>query len=197
MYTLTHKWLDTDTIYKIPNSTTTLNIGAASYSSNLKIYDYAPSRPYGSEQGTIDIKRYTSIADQVSIHLFGNHDIYKVTTSPLMPMVEDYQLISSAEPTENVYIGNDVWIGNGVLILSNVTIGDGAVIGANCVVSKNVPPYAVAVGNPMRIIKYRFEDKIIEKLIKIKWWNWSREKIKINSKLLMSRNIHEFINLIN
>ena len=194
MYTLTHKWSDIDVIYKFPNSKTTLCFGAGSYSSNLKIYDYAPSLPDGSESGAISIGRYTSIADQVSIHLFGAHDIYKVTTSPLMPIIENYQIIGEPEKAENVYIGNDVWIGNGALILSDVVIGDGAVIGANCVVSKNVPPYAVAVGNPMRIIKYRFDDKVIERLLITKWWEWSHEKIKLNSKLLMSRDIIEFIN---
>lgn len=179
--------------YYIPNSTTQFKIGAASYANNLKIYDFFPSKPFGSESGTIEIKRYTSIADQVTIHLFGSHDYHKITTSPLMPIVDNYQQQLNPDPAENVLIGNDVWIGNNVLILSNVEIGDGAVIGANCVVSKNVPPYAVVVGNPMRIIKYRFTASEIENLMKIKWWEWGIEKVRLNSKLLHSRNLEEFI----
>lgn len=70
-----------------------------------------------------------------------------------------------------IIIGNDVFIGMNVVILDGVTIGDGAVIGAGSVVSKDIPPYAIAIGNPIRIIKYRFEDEVIDKLLKIEWWN--------------------------
>jgi len=62
-------------------------------------------------------------------------------------------------------IGNDVWIGLGAIILSGVTIGDGAVVGAGAVVSRDVPPYAVVVGSPARIIKYRFDPSLIEYLL--------------------------------
>ena len=193
MFNLSHKWSDIDTIYELPNSSTTLSIGAGSYSNNLKICDFSPSRPYGSEAGTIEIKRFTSIADQVSIHLFGNHDLHKITTSPLMPIIGDYQKNSAPETSETVLIGNDVWIGSNALILSNVNVGDGVVIGANCVVSKDVPPYAVVVGNPMRIIKFRFDESTILQLLKIRWWEWSSEKILMNANLLMSRNIEDFV----
>ena len=74
-------------------------------------------------------------------------------------------------------IGNDVWISRGAHIMSGVFIGNGAVIGAHTVVAKNVPPYAIVVGNPARIIKYRFDPETIRKLQAIRWWNWSLEKI--------------------
>lgn len=75
-------------------------------------------------------------------------------------------------------IGNDVWIGHGVIILPNVTeIGDGAVIGAGSVVSKNIPPYAVAVGHPVRIVRYRFGPETIQSLLKEKWWEKSIEEV--------------------
>lgn len=69
-----------------------------------------------------------------------------------------------------VHIGSDVWIGAYAVILANVKIGHGAIIGANSVVTKDVPNYAVVVGNPARIIKYRFNDNIISSLIKSEWW---------------------------
>lgn len=71
-----------------------------------------------------------------------------------------------------VLIGNDVWIGAGAQILLGVEIGDGAIIGAGSIVTKNVPPYCVAAGNPARIIKKRFSDELIERLCKIKWWEY-------------------------
>jgi len=77
-------------------------------------------------------------------------------------------------------IGNDVWVAAGAVITRGVTIGDGAVIGANAVVTKNVPPYAIVVGSPAKIIKYRFSPAIIKLLLKIKWWNWPLDEIKAN-----------------
>lgn len=73
---------------------------------------------------------------------------------------------------KQIIIGNDVFIGMNVTVLDGVTIGDGAVIGAGSVVSKDIPPYAIAFGNPIKIVKYRFEEDIINKLLKIKWWNF-------------------------
>ena len=76
-------------------------------------------------------------------------------------------------------IGNDVWIGYNAIILPHVTnIGDGAVIAAGAVVNKNVPPYAVVVGNPARVVRYRFSQKIIEELLASRWWEKSIEEIK-------------------
>lgn len=78
-------------------------------------------------------------------------------------------------------IGNDVWIGHGVVILPAVTeIGDGAVVGAGSVVSKNIPPYAIAVGHPVRIVKYRFAPEIIAKLKEEKWWEKDIDQVKEN-----------------
>ena len=77
-------------------------------------------------------------------------------------------------------IGNDVWIGSYVIILDGVTIGDGAVIGAGSVVTKDVPPYSIVVGNPARVIKYRFDDEKIKELIESDWYHWKDDLIKVN-----------------
>lgn len=82
-----------------------------------------------------------------------------------------------------VIIGNDVWIGANCIIFEGVTIGDGAVIGAGSIIRRNVPPYAVVV-NVDRIVKYRFSQEIIDKLLKIQWWNWSDDKIRENIQLM-------------
>ena len=95
-----------------------------------------------------------------------------------------------------IIIGNDVWIGRGSFIKSAnpekpLIIGDGAVIAANSLVVKNVPPYAIVGGNPAQIIKYRFDEKNIDALLKIQWWNWDIDKIYEEFKYF--NHVEEFI----
>lgn len=75
-------------------------------------------------------------------------------------------------------IGHDVWIGNSATLFGGIEIGNGAIIGAYSVVAKTIPPYAVVVGNPAKVIRYRFTEDQIVALEKIKWWNWSKDKVK-------------------
>lgn len=79
---------------------------------------------------------------------------------------------SLGKAAEKIRIGNDVWIGEGVLIRRGVTIGDGAVIGSRSVVTKDIPPYAIAVGAPARVVRLRFSEKIIARLLDLKWWDY-------------------------
>ncbi|MGX3067249.1 CatB-related O-acetyltransferase [Ursidibacter arcticus] len=72
-----------------------------------------------------------------------------------------------------INIGNDVWIGLNVYIKNGISLGNGCVVGANSVVTRNVPPYAIVAGNPAKIIRYRFSDKIIADLENLKWWEYS------------------------
>ena len=79
------------------------------------------------------------------------------------------------------------------IVLSGVTIGDGAIIGANSLVTKDIPPYALAVGSPAKVIKYRFDEETIEKLLEIKWWDFTEEEILKIIPLLQSEDIDELI----
>ncbi len=92
---------------------------------------------------------------------------------------------------KRVIIGHDTWIGHNVTIMGGVSIGDGAVIGSGSIVTKDIPPYAIAVGNPAKVINYRFDEKTIQKLLDIEWWNWSYEQI--NSNLDNLKNLEIFI----
>jgi chloramphenicol O-acetyltransferase type B len=89
----------------------------------------------------------------------------------------------------NTVIGHDVWIGSEAMIMAGVTIGSGAVIASRAVVTKDVEAYAVVGGNPAQLIKYRFSAEEIEKLLKLKWWDWSEEKVKENIKVLCSKEV--------
>lgn len=81
---------------------------------------------------------------------------------------------------EKLIIGNDVWIGYNAIILSGVKIGDGAIVATGAVVTKDVKPYEIVGGIPAKVIRKRFSDEVIIKLQKMKWWNWSVDKIKRN-----------------
>lgn len=98
-------------------------------------------------------------------------------------------------PPMNIHIGSDVWIGIEAMIMDGVKIGNGAVIGARSVVTKDVPPYAIVVGQPARIIKYRFSEEIIEELEKIQWWNLNDEVI--SSKINFFRTSNITLDLLN
>lgn len=89
--------------------------------------------------------------------------------------IEEYRdlekLPFDAVPIARVVIGNDVWTGHNVNVLAGVTVGDGAVIGAGAVVTKNVPPYAIVGGSPAKVLRHRFPRHIIERLLRLKWWD--------------------------
>lgn len=91
----------------------------------------------------------------------------------------------------DIVIGNDVWIGYDAVIMSGVKIGDGAIIGTRAVVTKDVSPYTVVGGVPAKPIRKRFDDETIEKLLALRWWDWSYEKIKRNIPAIRSGDITE------
>jgi len=99
--------------------------------------------------------------------------------------------VDKIEERKKIVIGNDVFIGANVTVLDGISIGDGAVIGAGAVVSKNIPPFAIAVGTPINIIKYRFDNITISSLQKIKWWDFSEEQLKDVEKYFF--DVNEFI----
>jgi acetyltransferase-like isoleucine patch superfamily enzyme len=97
----------------------------------------------------------------------------------------------------DIIVGSDVWIGTDVTILSGVEIGHGAVVATGAVVTESIPPYAIAGGVPARVIKYRFPEATIERLLKIQWWNWPEEEIRKAVPLLSSDKINAFLDACN
>jgi acetyltransferase-like isoleucine patch superfamily enzyme len=145
---------------------------------------------------------FCSLAPNINIWLGGNHNSKWVTTYPFGAV--NYDTFNSFNTLEHghpftkgdVIIGNDVWISQNVTIMSGVTIGDGAIIANNSHIIKNVEPYSIVGGNPGKIIKYRFTQEQIKKLLEIKWWFWDDEKINMFLPLLCSENIDDFIKLV-
>jgi acetyltransferase-like isoleucine patch superfamily enzyme len=133
---------------------------------------------YSFDESRVDIGNFCSIAKDVTFNTEVNHNYKTVSTYPF------YEKWGIGKDNyyykDKITIGNDVWIGMGATIMSGVKIGDGAVIAAHSVVTKDVEPYAIMGGNPAKIIKYRFDKKTINKLLKIKWWDFDDDKIKEN-----------------
>lgn len=136
-----------------------------------------------STQGNTTIRyaelgKYCAIAWNVTIGA-PNHEMKSLALAHL-----DYIFDEEERPSmpsfhqQRCRIGNDVWIAAGAHVLRGITIADGAIVAANAVVTKNVPPYAIVAGVPAKIIGYRFDEKTIARLLKIKWWNLSRNVLK-------------------
>ena len=123
-----------------------------------------------------------------------NHTMTSLSTYPFPLFYEEWDL-PVAQVTEawdnkgDIVIGNDVWIGYEAVILAGVTIGDGAVIGTRAVVTKDVPPYTIVGGVPAKPIRKRFTQETIDFLVKVKWWNWSEERIRQHITEIQSGNI--------
>lgn len=158
-------------------------------------HTYGKPRVISWGEGTsLTIGKYCSIGTNVIIFLGSEHRIDWVSTYPFPFLWAEAKSIPGHPSTKgDVIIGNDVWIAFGSTILSGVTIGDGAAIGACSVVTRDIPPYAIAAGNPAQVIRYRFDEETIRKLLQIKWWNWPDEKVRENICLICSDSINTFI----
>ena len=178
-----------------PEQLIALNPKFANYSVGRFSYGApAPNVIQNLGDANLKIGSFCCFAEGVTILLGGEHSPDWVTTYNFDLLYDEFRDVVGRSYTKGpVVIGNDVWIGQDAFILSGVTIGDGAVIGARCVVAKNVAPYSIVVGNPAREIRKRFDDDTIAKLLNIKWWNWSIQRIKENLPLLLSDNVKEFI----
>lgn len=161
------------------------------FQKNNVLYHY----PYVNNDKLI-IGKFCSIACNAKfIFNSANHTLKSLSTYPFPIFPDEWD--NTMEITEawdnkgDIVIGNDVWIGYEAVIMSGVHIGDGAIIGTRALITKDVPPYAIVGGMPAKIIRKRFDDSVIEALLKIKWWDWSTEKISKKLSDIREGNIGE------
>lgn len=168
-------------IYRLDKSPTTSSTLRAIFSKyyNIEIGLYTMGgcfNPFHFDKFT-KIGRYCSIA-QTAFAFNRNHPIDKISTHAYFFNTNLGYCKNDINQYIPLEIKNDVWIGHNAIIMPNVkVIGNGAIIGAGAVIHKDVPDYAIVVGNPARVVRYRFNQEIITKLLKSKWWEKSIEKI--------------------
>lgn len=138
------------------------------------------------------IKKFCSIGENLTIYMGGHHRKDWITTYPFGHRYKNiFNTFNGNDHCVfkgNVIIGNDVWIGMNVFIMDGVEIGDGAIIAANSHITRNIEPYSIYGGNPAKLIKYRFPEETINKLLELKWWDKSVEEINNMLPILCSIN---------
>ena len=166
---------------KNSNINTNARVANLAYVLNSNIDEYSSIGRYSNILNAT-IGKFCSISYFVTVG--ATRHPYERISMHAFPYIEAFGFVDFDKRFEEpVTIGNDVWIGTSAVILPNVTIGDGAVIGAGAIVTKDVPPYAIVGGCPAKIIKYRFNKNIINRLLKLKFWDMDRTIIKENIDL--------------
>lgn len=140
------------------------------------------------------IGKFCAIGKGVEFIMNGaNHQMNAVTTYPFNIMGNGWEKVpislNDLPIKGDSIIGNDVWIGQNVTVMPGIKIGNGAIIGASAVVTKDIPAYHIAGGNPIKIIRKRFDDELIDYLQKLNWWDWTPEKITANLEILLSSDL--------
>jgi acetyltransferase-like isoleucine patch superfamily enzyme len=141
------------------------------------------------------IGKFCSISEGVKIFNGDNHHTRWISPFPFQKKWNPANDAGHGHPFNkgNIVIGNDVWIGYGAVVLSGAKIGDGCIITAGAVVAGEVEAYSMAGGVPAKMIRKRFSDEAIKKLLSLQWWNWPEDKIREAAPLLNSENITAFL----
>ena len=198
-------------LYPRPGDLQTIYLKNAITDSSITVGDYTMyndfvNDPTGFEKNNV-LYHYPINHDKLFIGKFcsiacgakflfnsANHTLASLSTYPFPLFFDEWELEKTnvTEAWDNkgdIIVGNDVWIGYEAVVLAGVMIGDGAIIGTRAVVTKDVPPYTVVGGVPAKPIRKRFNDETVTELLKLKWWDWSEEKISQNIKAIQSGNM--------
>ncbi len=148
------------------------------------LYAYGPER--------LVIGRYCALATGVRFVMAGaNHPMAGVSTFPFAIFggawaEQTLDLVMASPSRGDTVVDNDVWIGYEAMVMPGVRIGDGAIVAAGAVVSNDVPPYGVAAGNPARVVRARFDEADVDRLLRAAWWDWPVELVTENARAIMA-----------
>lgn len=189
---------DVNKIYPRKNDTQTVYLRNVIANPNIQVGEYSIYNDFHNDprdfqknnilyhypinQDHLIIGKFCSIACGAKfLFTSANHTLHSLSTYPFPLFGESWNhgmdVRDSWDNKGDIVVGNDVWIGYEAVILSGVTIGDGSIIGTRAVVTKDVPPYTIVGGVPARMIKKRFDEDTIAKVLALKWWNLPKEKL--------------------
>ena len=157
-----------------------------------KFEEYNVLYNYDFSKVKLIIGKFCALAAETRFIMTGNHKLDAISTYPFPIFQQGWESafnVMDLPVKGDIVVGNDVWFGYDSLIMGGVKIGHGAIIASRAVVVKDVPPYAIVAGNPGRIVKMRFDDATIERLLQIAWWDWPIEKINRHLKLICSLDV--------
>lgn len=157
-----------------------------------KFEEYNVLYNYDFSKVKLIIGKFCAIAAETKFIMTGDHKLDAISTYPFPIFQQGWEEVYDVKdlPVKgDLVIGNDVWIGYDSLIRNGVIVGDGAIIAARSVVVKDVPPYAIVAGNPAKVVKLRFDEETIQRLLRIAWWDWDINKINANLNLICSLDI--------
>lgn len=194
---------DPNTVYPIPGYDREIYVRPTIRNPNILVGDFTyiadsefeshVTHHYDWNGDRLIIGKFCQIAAGVEFVMNGaNHQMNAVSTFPFYTL-EGWDMAppdrSDLPLRGDTVIGNDVWIGQNAVILPGVTIGNGAIIGANSVVGSDVPPYTIMVGNPARELRRRFDDELIDLLLRFRWWDRSIEEINALIPILTNSDL--------
>jgi virginiamycin A acetyltransferase len=157
---------------------------SAAFERENVLYAYGPKR--------LVIGRYCALATGVRFLMAGaNHPTAGVSTFPFAIFggawsEQTLDLVRAIPSRGDTIVGNDVWIGYEAVVMPGVRIGDGAIVAAEAVVARDVPPYGVVAGNPARLVRTRFDETDIDRLLRAAWWDWPVELVTEHARLIMA-----------
>lgn len=165
-------------------------VAATDFETVNVLYHYGPEK--------LVIGRFCAIATGVRFIMNGaNHRMDGPSTFPFPTLGGDWSahvdLLTELPNRGDTVLGNDVWLGYGVTVMPGVRIGHGAIVAAGSVVTRDIPDYAVAGGNPARVLRKRYTDNDIARLLSVAWWDWPAERIGEHVRMLMAGNVDELV----
>lgn len=199
---------DPNLIYPIKNYNKLIFLKNFIKASNIIVgdYSYFDDRRHGPEnfeeynvlynydfsKVKLTIGKFCAIAAETRFIMTGDHKLDAISTYPFPIFGPGWEYafnVYDLPVKGDIVVGNDVWFGYDSLIMNGVTIGSGVIIAAKAVVVKDVPAYSIVAGNPAKVVKMRFDDQTIDRLLKIAWWDWNIEKINQNLKLICNLEV--------
>jgi virginiamycin A acetyltransferase len=163
--------------------------GATEFESRNVLYAYGPER--------LEIGRYCALAEGVRFLMAGgNHAMLGPSTFPFGIFGGEWaertmDLVMGAESRGDTVVGSDVWLGYRTLVMPGVSIGHGAVVAAGSVVVGDVPPYAIAGGNPARVLRVRYSEEEVATLLRVAWWDWPVSLVTSSARVIMAGTVGE------